>query len=351
MNRFSVSSCFYERILAQKAVDFGGQNYGPQLTPEQRQRSIPWLQDPRFKTDPQTGAVFFDEMFLTPEEVKEMQEGWANEEGLDKQIAEFSRKLGIEATDISHLVQPIVQKYFDSVGGKKESSKEETIAFLNNFMTKAGAPQELISASIDYLSGIFEILHYLERADHLRNTRSIKAFKNRKINAAVLTSFYKMIVRRGQVEEEWIPSASEQRTIKRLNRIWAIDELQRIKSGQTPEQFYGADSVGMPLLTREEAEAILLDTRESEDYSVPIEEMRTNIPQRSLGGEDIEPINEEVEIEKELARPRIKNTPAPEAEIDEVIAPVTEDEPEAEEEEEDALYDTKREQDEIEGEG
>lgn len=351
MKRFSVADGLYER-LAQQTVNVGGESYGPQWTPEQRPRMRPWPQDERFKFDPKTNQVFFDEMLLTPEEVQTMQREWAEEGDVEKEISEIGKKMGVEgnASDVNHIVYPIAQQYFSTLQPNQQVSKEELHAYVNKALSGMGASTALLTHVSGYINDLFLVLHNLERMDHMRH-KSIRAIRQRKISAVILASYYKMFVRRAQVEEEWIPSASEQRTIKRLDRIWAIDELQRMKSGQTPQQYYGLEQgAEYPVLTKEEAEKILLDTREHEDFAVPFEDMPTNVEQKGLGGEDIEPLNEELEIEKELAKPR-NNAPVPEAEIEEVIQAPVENEPEvSEEEEEDPLYVTKREQDEIEGE-
>lgn len=344
MKRFSVADGLYER-LAQQTVNVGGESYGPQWTPEQRLRMRPWPQDERFKYDPKTNQIFFDEMLLTPEEIQRMQQEWPEEEKIENEVAEIGKKLNLEtpANDIQQIVYPIAQRYFESLPEEKQVTKEETGSYVIDVLSKMGASVGLLTSASEYLNDIFTALHTLERSEHIRQ-RSIKALRQKKITASVLASYYGMIHRKGQAEEEWIPSASEQRTIKRLDRIWAIDELQRLKTGQTPEQYYGPQNVDFPVLTKEEAEAILLNTREHEDFAVPIEDVPA-YEQKGLGGQDFEPLDEELEIKKELSRPR-KN---PILETEEVIeTPVVEETPE--EEEEDPLYVTKKEQDEIEGE-
>lgn len=272
MNRFSIADSYWKRISqeANPSDEFGGQ-----WTPEQRQRMLPWPPDERFKYDPQTKTVFFDEMPLTEEEVQQMRGGWEHEELIDTEIPDIAKHFGIEAKEISELVYPIAERLFTSTPQENDISKPQLQSFVQNQLGKAGASKELQQEAVNYVSNIFDILHTLERAEHIRQ-KSIKAIKSAtKINIVVLASYYKLMCRRGQTEEQWSPSPQEQRTIKRLNRVWALEELDRLKKNQTPEQYYGEEysQEPFPLLNMEEVQQILKETREEEDFVVPIEEM------------------------------------------------------------------------------
>lgn len=274
MKRFSVSEAYFKRI-AQSTVDpITKQPWGGQWDPEQRKRMIPWEQDQRFKVDPESGTVFFDEMPLSPEEISEMQKGFSEDETINSEIPAIGKKLGIEATEVNQLVYPIVEKMFAAEPGK-EISKDKTKSYVKDQLANAGASLALQTNALDYLENIFYTLHTLERAEHIRQ-KSIKALRMKKISAATLFSYYKLFNRKGQVEEEWNPTPSELRTMKRMDRVWALQEMERLKSGKSPEEFYGEEytSDPFPLLTQEDVTRILKDTREHEDFVVPYEDIK-----------------------------------------------------------------------------
>lgn len=276
MKRFSIANSYWKRIC-QTQEEFGGQ-----WTPEQRQRMLPWPPDERFKYDPITKTRFFDEMPLTDQEVNEMRGGWEHEELIDSELPEIGKAFGIpEAKDISEIVYPIAEKLFTSTSNETEITKPQAQSYVKTTLEKAGASAELQNEAMNYLSNIFDILHTLERAEHIRQ-RSIKAIKSTtKINVAILSSYYKLMCKKAQVEEEWTPSPGQMRTIRRIDRIWALEEGDRLKKNQTPEEYYGQEYIQepFPLLTQEQVNQILKETREEEDFVVPIEDMPADIEQ------------------------------------------------------------------------
>lgn len=369
MKRFSIANAFWNRIAQEEeeqvrpmseeerhsdTVVFNGEKYSGEFTKEQQQRIIPWAEDSRFKYDPKTGAVLHGGFPLTAEEVKEFQAGWPREEKVDKEVREIGKKLGIEATTINQIILPIAEKYFDTIG-PNEITKQGTTQYVIGFFTKMGASPELIADASEYLDNIFHSIRLLERTEHTmenqrRRPRSMKTFAHKNINAVVLAAFYNAMVRKGQTEEETPLTPAELRTMKRLQRVWATDELKRIRSGQTPEQFYGIqEAQGFPVLTKETAEQILRETIEPEELVIPIEEVRQQeehiapLPASEMEQEHEQEI--ETEVENELENRDVQEE---QQLVHNLVETPEENEAEVEEEE-DELYLTKREQDEIEG--